>query len=263
MTWADSHCHVPWDRGDEGALDTSAFDAARAAGVGRFITIGTGADTSRTAIEAAEANDDVWATVGLHPHDAKDGLDGLPDPRAHERVVAVGECGLDFYYEHSPRDTQREVFARQIAWAKELGLTLVVHTRGAWDETFEVLDSEGMPERTIMHCFTGGPDEARRCLDRGAFISISGIVTFKKADDVRDAVRVVPIDRLLVETDAPFLAPVPHRGKQNEPAFVPFVGAAVADTKGIPVDNIEVATWENTALAFNLPSYLPPRKGPA
>lgn len=247
MPWADSHCHVPWE-----GSDTSAFDAARAAGVERFVTIGTAADTSRTAIEAAEANDDVWATVGLHPHDAKDGLDGLPDPSQYERVVAIGECGLDFYYDYSPRDVQKRVFAQQIAWAKQLGLALVVHTRGAWEETFEILDSEGMPENTIMHCFTGGPDEARRCLDRGAFISISGIVTFKKADDVRDAARIVPIDRLLVETDAPFLAPVPHRGKQNEPAFVPLVGAAVADTKGIDVAEIEAATWENTALAFGL-----------
>ena len=255
MPWADSHCHVPWE-----GSDTAAFDAGRAAGVARFITIGTAADTSRTAIAAADANDDVWATVGLHPHDAVQGLDGLPDPRQHERVVAIGECGLDFYYEHSPRDVQMESFARQIAWAKELDLALVVHTRGAWDETFQVLDSEGVPARTIIHCFTGGPDEARQCLDRGAFISISGIVTFKKADDVRAAVQVVPIDRLLVETDAPFLAPVPHRGKQNEPAYVPLVGAAVADTKGIPVDNLEGATWENTALAFSLPRYLPPQK---
>ena len=248
MPWADSHCHVPWE-GD----DTSAFDAARAAGVARFITIGTAADTSRTAIEAAEHNDDVWATVGLHPHDASAGLDGFPDPRAHPRVVAIGECGLDFHYNYSPADAQKEMFVRQIAWAKELGRALVIHTRNAWQETFDILDAEGMPERTIMHCFTGGPDEARQSLDRGAFISISGIVTFKKADDVRAAARIVPLDRLLVETDSPFLAPVPHRGKQNEPAFVPLVGAALADTKGIPVDKIEAATWENTAVVFDLP----------
>ncbi len=247
--WADSHCHVPWE-----GSDTSSFDAARAAGVGRFVTIGTGAETSRTAIEAAEANHDVWATVGLHPHDAKDGLDTLPDPRAHERVVAIGECGLDFFYSHSPHDTQREVFARQIARAKELDLALVIHTRGAWDETFEVLDGEGVPERTIIHCFTGGPDEARKCLDRGAFISISGIVTFKKADDIRAAVAVTPLDRLLVETDAPFLTPVPHRGKQNEPAYVPLVGAAVAEAKGLEVSVIEAVTWENTAKVFKLPA---------
>ncbi len=246
--WADSHCHVPWE-----GSDTAAFDAARAAGVGRFVTIGTGAETSRTAIAAAEANPDVWATVGLHPHDAKDGLDDLPDPREHERVVAIGECGLDFFYSHSPHDIQRESFARQIAWAKQLDLALVIHTRGAWDDTFAVLDTEGMPERTIIHCFTGGPDEARKCLDRGAFISISGIVTFKNANDVRAAAALVPLDRLLVETDAPFLAPVPHRGRQNEPAFVTFVGAAIAVAKGADVAEIQAATWQNTAKAFKLP----------
>jgi TatD DNase family protein len=247
MPWADSHCHVPWE-----GSDTAAFDAARANGVARFITIGTGAETSRTAIGAADANDDVWATVGLHPHDASDGLDGLPDPRDHARVVAIGECGLDFFYNHSPADAQKEMFAAQIAWAKELGLALVVHTRGAWDETFDVLDAEGMPERTIIHCFTGGPDEARACLDRGAYISISGIVTFKKADDIRAAVAITPLDRLLVETDAPFLTPVPHRGKPNEPAYVPFVGAAVAAAKSVDISEIERVTWDNTATVFDL-----------
>ena len=252
MSWADSHCHVPWSPGDEGALDTAAFDAARAAGVARFVTVGTGAETSRTAIEAAEANADVWATVGLHPHDAKDGLESLPDPTSSKRVVAIGECGLDFFYNHSPAEVQKKVFAAQIARAKELDLALVVHTRGAWDDTFAMLDGEGMPERTVIHCFTGGPDEARKCLDRGAYVSISGIVTFKNASDVRDAVRLVPLDRLLVETDAPFLAPVPHRGKRNEPAYVPLVGAAVANAKEISVEDVEAATWANTAEVFRI-----------
>jgi TatD DNase family protein len=130
----------------------------------------------------------------------------------------------------------------------------VIHTRAAWDETFEILDAEGVPERTIMHCFTGGADEARKCLDRGAYISISGIVTFKKADDVRAAAQIVPLDRLLVETDAPFLAPVPHRGKQNEPAYVPLVGAAVAVARNVHTDEIEAATWENTSVVFRLTS---------
>jgi len=248
MPWADSHCHVPWE-----GSDTSAFDAARAAGVTRFVTIGTGPDTSRAAIRAAEANADVWATVGLHPHDASTGMADLPDPRAHERVVAIGECGLDFFYNHSPTEVQKEMFVAQIAWAKELDLALVIHTRGAWPETLDILDAEGMPERTVIHCFTGGPDEARACLDRGAFISISGIVTFKKADDVRAAAALVPLDRLLVETDAPFLAPVPHRGKTNEPAFVRFVGAAVSEAKGVAPSEIEAATWANTAKVFRLP----------
>ena len=168
--------------------------------------------------------------------------------------MAIGECGLDFFYSHSDHDVQKEVFARQIAWAKELDLALVIHTRGAWPETFDILDAEGAPDRTVIHCFTGGADEARQCLDRGTFISISGIVTFKKADDVREAVAIVPRDRLLIETDAPFLAPVPHRGKTNQPAFVPLVGAAVAEVQGVDPGVIEAATWENSAKAFKLPT---------
>jgi len=246
--WADSHCHVPWE-----GSDTAAFDVAREQGVTRFITIGTDATTSRTAIEAANANDDVWATVGLHPHDASQGLDGLPDPRENARVVGIGECGLDFFYNHSPADAQKEMFARQIAWAKELGLALVVHTRDAWPETLDILGAEGVPERTIIHCFTGGPEEAKACLDLGAYISISGIVTFKTADDIRAAVDVVPLDRLLVETDSPFLAPVPHRGKTNQPAFIPLVGASIAEVKRVPITDIERVTWENTSEAFGLP----------
>ncbi len=236
MPWADSHCHVPWE-----GSDTSAFDAARAAGVARFVTIGTGADTSRTAIAAARSQRRRVGHGRSAPARRVAGSRRAARPDAHTRVVAIGECGLDFHYNHSPADAQKAMFAAQIAWAKELDLALVVHTRGAWDETFDILDAEGMPERTIIHCFTGGPDEARKCLDRGAYISISGIVTFKKADDVRAAVAITPLDRLLVETDAPFLAPVPHRGKQNEPAFVPLVGAAVAEAKGVGVDEIEAA----------------------
>ncbi len=249
MSWADSHCHVPWE-----GSDTSAFDAARAAGVTRFITIGTGAETSRTAIEASAANDDVWATVGLHPHDASQGLDGLPDPSQHERVVAIGECGLDYHYNHSPAEAQRDVFARQIAWAKELDLALVVHTRGAWDETLRdprPRRNAGAHDHPLLH------RRARRSAQVSGPRRVHfhrGIVTFKKADDVRAAAQLVPLDRLLVETDAPFLAPVPYRGKQNEPAYVPLVGAAVADAKGINAAEIEAATWENTALVFRLPS---------
>ena len=142
-----------------------------------------------------------------------------------DRVVAVGEAGLDYYYDHSPRDVQRAAFAAQIQLAHERRLPLVIHTRDAWDDTFDVLAAEGVPERTIFHCFTGGPDEARRCLDIGAFVSFSGIVTFKNATPIQEAARVVPLDRILVETDAPYLAPVPHRGQPNQPAWVPFVGS--------------------------------------
>ena len=150
-------------------------------------------------------------------------------------MVAVGECGFDYHYEHSPRAAQRDAFAAQVELARRYDLTLVVHSRDAWDDTLDVLRAAGPPQRTVLHCFTGGPDEARRCLDLGAFLSFSGIVTFKGAQDVRDAAALCPLDRLMVETDAPFLAPVPHRGKQNRPAWVVAVGECGGrDQGGLP-----------------------------
>ena len=192
----------------------------------------------------------VVATAGVHPHEAVQDLDAVLEHLDAPEVVAVGECGLDYHYDHSPRDVQRDVFAAQVALARRRDLTLVVHTREAWDDTFAVLAAEGVPERVVFHCFTGGPDEARRALDVGAHVSFSGIVTFPKADDVRAAAVMCPLDRVLVETDAPFLAPVPHRGKANRPALVPVVGAAVAAARGAPVEAVEAATWENTARLF-------------
>ena len=246
--WADSHCHLQYD----GVAD-DAVAAAAAAGIGRIICVGTDADQSRGAIElAARHPGTVWATVGLHPHDASQGVDTVTGLLGAEHVVGVGECGLDYYYDHSPRDVQREAFAAQIGLAHQHGLALVVHTRDAWDDTFAILRSEGVPERTVVHCFTGGPAEARRCLDLGTYLSFSGIVTFKKAEDVRQAAALTPLDRVLVETDAPFLAPVPHRGKPNQPAYVALVGAAVAALKNLPVEIVEQATWDNTSSIFHL-----------
>ena len=248
--WADSHCHLQYE-----GITEDALAAASAAGVGRIICVGTDVPQSEGAIEVARAHaGTVWATVGLHPHDAKEGVDGIVGLLDAPEVVGVGECGLDYYYDHSPRDVQREAFAAQIALAHERGLALVVHTRDAWDDTFAILRAEGVPERTVVHCFTGGPDEARLALDLGAILSFSGILTFKKATDVREAAVLAPLDRVLVETDAPYLAPVPHRGKPNQPAFVTFVGAAVAGLKGVPVDDVEQATWANTAVLFGLPA---------
>jgi len=251
--WADSHCHVPYEGVDD---PDTVLAQARAAGVGRFVTVGTDAGQSRAALELAGRHPDVWATVGLHPHDASQGLAevvALLDAHADDdRLVAVGECGLDYHYDHSPRDVQREVFAAQVAQATRRDLTLVIHSREAWDDTFAVLDAVGVPARTVFHCFTGGADEARRALDRGAFVSFSGIVSFPNAADVREAAILCPSDRLLVETDTPFLAPVPHRGQSNRPAWVVDVGAAVAAARGEPVEAVEAATWAATAAAFAL-----------
>jgi TatD DNase family protein len=252
VAWTDDHCHLHHRDATEAEV-AAAVAAAREAGVSRMITVGCDVADSRAAIAVAAAHEGVFATAGVHPHDARLGIDGLEALLAAPEVVAVGECGLDFHYDHSPHDVQREVFAAQIALAHAHDLALVIHTREAWDETFEVLAAEGVPERTVFHCFTGGPDEARRCLDVGGMLSFSGIITFKTAADVRAAAALCPLDRLLVETDAPFLAPVPHRGKPNVPAFVPLVGAAVAEALGRPVDEVAAASAANATRTYRLP----------
>jgi TatD DNase family protein len=244
--WTDSHCHLPAD----GAAGMVA--AAREAGVTRLVTVGTDAEHSRMAIAVARDHDGVWATAGLHPHDAVQGLDGVVPLLDDPDVVAVGECGLDYHYDHSPRPVQREVFAAQVALALERDLALVIHTREAWDDTFAILAGERVPTRTVFHCFSGGPDEARRCLDLGTHLSFSGIVTFKSAGPLREAAALCPLDRLLVETDTPYLTPEPYRGRPNAPANVPLVGAAVAAARGVDEGEIADATTANAVRVFAL-----------
>jgi TatD DNase family protein len=246
--WTDTHCHLQYE-----GIPADAIDRAAAAGVDRIICIGTDAEQSRQAIAlAAESPRRVWATVGVHPHDATQSLDAILPLLGASGVVAVGECGLDYHYDYSPRDFQRAAFAAQIALARIHDLALVIHTREAWDHTFELLVTEGMPERVVFHCFSGGPTEARRAVSMGAYLSFSGIVTFKSADDVRRAVAQCPADRLLIETDAPYLTPVPHRGETNEPALVPVVGAAVAAIRGVAEQQIAELTSANASKVFNL-----------
>lgn len=256
--WIDNHCHLP-----EGTEGDDLVAEARAAGVVALITIGTDLATSRAAIERAATSDAVWATVGVHPHDAE--VDGaavtagsdwaeLRQLLARPGVVAVGECGLDYHYDHSPRTVQREVFSAQVELAHELDLPLVVHTREAWDDTFAVLDEASVPATTIFHCFTGGPADAERCLERGGFLSFSGIVTFPSARGIRAAAAQCPRDRMLVETDAPYLAPVPHRGRPNRPALVVDVGRGLAAACGLPVAEVAEATTANARRVFGLDS---------
>ena len=247
VAWADHHCHLP-----AGEAAGAVIADARAAGVEVLVNVGTDVEDSRRAIAVAEAHDGVWATAGVHPHEASGGIDGLEPLIGRPEVVAVGEAGLDYHYDHSPRPVQRRVFAAQVELANRHGLPLVVHSRSAWDDTLAVLDREGMPSRTVMHCFTGGPDEAEECLRRGAVLSFSGIVTFPKAPEVRDAARACPLDRLLVETDSPYLAPAPHRGRRNRPALVGVVGAAVAEAKGLDVADVEQSTWATTREFYGL-----------
>lgn len=268
--WFDSHCHVQeaYLAGEGAAPGPGDLEdvLARAleVGVDRMVCVGTGADTSRQAVALARAmaarvgGPGVWATVGLHPHDASDGIDAVSAMLAEEAaagervVVAVGECGLDYHYEHSPRPAQRDAFAAQIALAHRLGLALVIHARDAWDDLFDVLGAEGVPERTVLHCFTGGPEEVERCLRAGMYVSFSGIVTFKNAGEVRQAVARCPLDRLLVETDSPFLAPVPHRGRVNEPSYVPLVGEAVAAVKGCNPEEVKESSGVAAATVFSI-----------
>ncbi len=247
MEWIDSHCHLP-----VGDTATAVVAAAREAGVNGLINVGTDAASSAAAVTAAQIHDGVWATVGVHPHDATNGIEEILGMVDKPRVVAIGECGLDYHYDHSPRSVQREVFATQLALAKEHDLALVIHTRDAWDDTFSILETEGVPERSVFHCFTGGPDEASRGLSLGLMLSFSGIITFPSAGELREAAALCPLDRMLVETDSPYLAPIPHRGKKNQPAFVPLVGEALAAEKGVSVAEVARATKQNTEALFHL-----------
>ena len=246
--WTDTHCHLTDARMPGGADE--AVRAAVAGGVTTMVSIGTDAETSANAIAIAGRHKEVWATVGLHPHDAQHGVAQLLPYLGADKVVAIGECGLDYYYEHSDRPSQRTAFAEQIQLAHEHQLSLVIHTRDAWDETFEILDAEGIPANTIMHCFSGDEIRARQCVERGLFLSFSGIVTFKNANDLREAALFCPDENLLVETDSPYLAPVPHRGKMNQPALVSVVGTSIAELRQSSPEQIAQITSANALRAF-------------
>ena len=245
--YIDSHCHLYDTRGaDVGDVVASA----RAAGVTKMITIGCDAATTQQAIDIAARFEGVYASAGLHPHEAVHGVDTIRHFFDDPNVIAVGEAGLDYFYDHSPRAQQRIAFADQIHIAHERKLPLVVHARDAWDDTFDVFAAEGAPERTIFHCFTGGPEEARRCLDLGAYLSFSGIVTFKTATELHEAARLCPIDRMLAETDSPYLAPIPHRGTTNRPEYVVHIVQTLAELRGVALDEVRQATVDNACLAF-------------
>ena len=247
----DSHCHL--DFADFAEERDAVIARARAAGVGTMLTISTRLDQFPAVRRIAESDDDIWCSVGAHPHEAADhaGLvaDRLVEFAAHPRVIGIGETGLDFHYEHSPRDAQERVFRAHIAAAHATGLPLIVHAREADDEIADILEQE-RPPAGVLHCFSSGRSLAERALALGFYISISGIVTFRNAEELRAIVRDVPLDRLLVETDAPYLAPVPHRGRRNEPAFVAATAAAVAGLKGIDEEALATATTANFFTLF-------------
>ena len=249
MTLIDSHCHLNY----EGLADRQGevLSNARSRGIGGFLNISTRKSEWNDVIAVAEREPDVWATIGIHPHEADNhpdlGAAALIDAANHPRVVAIGECGLDYYYDKSDRAAQRERFAAHIDAARTTGLPLVVHTREAEDDTAAMLrEAVGKGGVSgVLHCFTGSRALAEKALELGFYISLSGIVTFKNARDLQETAKILPRDRFLVETDSPFLAPVPNRGKTCEPAFVADTAAFVADLRGETVDELARATTAN------------------
>jgi len=260
--FVDSHAHLDGPEFD--ADRDEVIQRAHAAGVAAILNVGTGDPHSgalERAVALAEKHEDIFASVGTHPHDARLFDDGAEQritslARQSARVVAWGEIGLDFHYDNSPRAVQIEVFRRQLQLAREASLPVIIHTREAEDETIELLKSEwaGSNLSGIMHCFSGSLRLAQAAIELGFLISFSGIVTFKKAEDLRATAKEVPLERLLIETDCPFLAPVPFRGKRNEPAYVVEVAGCLADIHGLGLEELAQITTANFAGLFNLPS---------
>jgi TatD DNase family protein len=252
----DSHCHLDdhYFREDREAV----LARARAAGVTGFISIGVGGGLTapRQAVALAQTRSDLYATVGVHPHDVAAMTEGdwteLAALARRPRVVGIGETGLDYHYDHSPREAQIAAYHRFAAMARDAGLPLVSHVRDAHADAAEVLRTSGVGDAGVIHCFTGGVPEARVYLDLGHHLSFSGILTFKNAGPIREAAAFAPLDRILVETDAPYLAPVPHRGKRNEPAYIAQTLAALASLRGLPAAELDAATTANAARLFKL-----------
>ncbi|MEW5866010.1 MAG: TatD family hydrolase [Bacillota bacterium] len=255
MRLIDTHAHLDHERYRNDRDDVIA--RAKAAGVWPIVEVASDVKTSWLAIGLLRSYPGLLATVGIHPHDAKtassSALERIRTMAREPGVVAIGEIGLDYHYDFSPRDAQRRAFAVQIGLAKEVGLPIVVHDREAHADTLAILKSEGADQvGGVMHCFSGDAETARKCLDMGFYISIGGTLTFPNAGRLRDIVARLPLERLLLETDCPYLTPVPHRGKRNEPAFVAFVVEELARLKGITPGEAAAATTQNATALFRL-----------
>ena len=248
MKLIDSHCHLDDKQFDPDRAEVIA--RAREAGVERMMAIGTGDGPPdlEAALRLARQHDFIYATVGVHPHDAAkatpETFAALEALSRESKVLAIGEIGLDYHYDFSPRDVQHDVFVAQLKLAATAGKPVVIHTREAWEDTLALL-REHASGAGIIHCFSGGPEEARQALDLGFYLSFGGVVTFPKAEALRDAARMAPEDRLLVETDAPYLAPVPKRGKRNEPAFMVETARRLGEVRGVPPERIAEITTAN------------------
>jgi len=258
MQIIDSHAHLEFPQFD--ADRPAVLERARAAGVQTLLAIGsgTGPDRLNAAIPFAEQHDWIYATVGIHPHEAKlateEHFARLDELARHPRVIAWGEIGLDYYYDHSPRDVQQQVFRRQLEQARAAKLPIIIHCRDAWEDCLELLEQDWRSSGLggILHCFTGTPEDARRGLDMGFLVSFAGNVTYPKMQSLRDVARDIPLDRLLTETDSPFLPPQGKRGKRNEPAFVVEVAQALANVRNLASEEVATATAESFRRFFRI-----------
>ena len=259
--FTDSHAHIdgPEFDADRGEV----IERAHAAGVTTILNVGTGDPNSgvfERAVELGRNNPSIYTAVGTHPHDARFYDDAAEQKTKDlitggERVVAWGEIGLDFHYDNSPRDVQMDVFRRQLRAARACDVPVIIHTREAENETIEILrtEYEGAERRGVFHCFTGSKELAKQALELDFMISFSGIVTFRKAEDLREIAKQIPIENLLIETDCPFLAPVPHRGNRNEPAYVVEVARCIAELRGLPIEEVAQVTTENFKRFLRVP----------
>ncbi|MDP9022303.1 MAG: TatD family hydrolase [Actinomycetota bacterium] len=251
--YVDTHCHLDHH---EQLRSAEQVERARAQGVTALVTVGTDLASSTEAVQTAARHDEVWATVGVHPNDTMEAtprvMECIQRLATQPRVVGIGESGLDYYRDWASPERQQWAFRRHIDLAKAVDKTLVIHCREAWDDTLGILEEEGPPERVVLHCFSGGADLAERCAADGYFLSFAGNVTFTNAPALREAAAATPLDRLLTETDSPFLTPDPHRGQPNEPAMVPLVAACLARVHGRDLEEVAAATVTNARRAFAL-----------
>ncbi len=256
--WIDSHCHLNHSGIEEKGAPSEIIAAAKKAGVSGMISVCCRISEEMDELLAiANNHDNVWCSVGTHPHDA--GLDAeksisqadiVKIANSSDKIIAIGETGLDYYYDNSPRDEQQSSFRKHIKAAIEAGLPIIIHTRDAEQDTINIM-REYSELRGVMHCFSGSSDLAQKALDMGFYISFSGIVTFKKAEELRETAKIVPLDRVLVETDAPFLAPAPYRGKVNEPAYVAKTGEFLAELYSLSAEEFAKITSDNFQRLFN------------
>ncbi|GIV21751.1 MAG: hydrolase TatD [Armatimonadota bacterium] len=250
--WTDTHCHL--NHPDFASDASHVWNRAREAGVHHAIVVGYDLASSESALQVAADFDGCWASVGIHPHDAvhcdENALLRLRQLASQPRVVAIGEIGLDYYRDLSPKDAQRYALEQQIQIALQLRLPVIIHCRDAYDDLLDILSQ--YPLRGVLHCFSGEPRHAQRAVEMGWYLGIGGVVTFKNAHTLREVIQQTPLENLILETDAPYLAPMPYRGKRNEPAYIPLIAEIVASLKNVPLEELATVTTQNARCLFSL-----------